>query len=216
MFTGLIEEVGTIESIIKSGKSGRMSIKADKVLTGTKVGDSISTNGVCLTVIRVAPKSFTADVMAETMRMSNLENLSSGDRVNLERALCLSERVGGHMVSGHIDGLGIITKIGNEDNAIWITIETSGDLLRYIVKKGSIAIDGVSLTVAYVDAAIFKVAIIPHTKSATTLEGKKAGDQVNLECDIVGKYIEKLLMPSSQKTDQENIHMDFLNKYGFL
>lgn len=216
MFTGLIEEVGTIESVIKSVKSGRITIKASKVLTGTKLGDSISTNGVCLTVTEAGTNFFTVDVMGETMRRSNLKNLNKGEKVNLERALSLSDRLGGHIVSGHIDGVGVITNFENEDNAVWITIGATEELLRYIVQKGSIAIDGVSLTVAYVDKNIFKVSIIPHTKSVTTLLGKKVGDELNLECDIVGKYIEKLLVPKSEPIVKENIDMNFLSKYGFI
>lgn len=216
MFTGLVDEVGIIQAIIKSTKSARITIKAKKVLEEVKLGDSISTNGVCLTVTDFSTNHFTVDVMAETMRRSNLKNLSSGDEVNLERALRVGDRLGGHMVSGHIDGIGVIAKYENEDNAVWITISTSPEILRYIVEKGSIAIDGVSLTVAYVDDSIFKVSIIPHTRDATTLLRKKTGDMVNLECDMVGKYIEKLIFVKEEPEIKKGIDLDFLSKNGFV
>jgi riboflavin synthase len=215
MFTGLVEEIGTIQSVIKSTKSAKIIIKASKVLEDVKLGDSISTNGVCLTVTEYTAKSFTVDVMAETMRRSNLNNLSPGDEVNLERALRVGDRLGGHIVSGHIDGVGMISKYEDEDNAVWITISAGPELLRYIVQKGSIAIDGVSLTVAYVDESVFKVSIIPHTKDVTTLLRKKAGVQVNLECDMVGKYIEKLMGAKEQAPVKQGINFNFLSEHGF-
>lgn len=216
MFTGLVEEVGTIQAITRSTKSAKITIKASIVLEGVKLGDSISTNGVCLTVTDFSTSHFTVDVMAETMRRSNLKNLSSGDEINLERALRLGDRLGGHMVSGHIDGVGIISKYENEDNAVWITIRTSPEILKYIVEKGSIAIDGVSLTVAYVDDASFKVSIIPHTKDVTTLLRRKIGSEINLECDMVGKYIEKLIFAKEQTTMKKGIDLNFLNENGFM
>ena len=163
MFTGLVEEIGTIDSISKSEKSAKITIKAEKVLEDVKLGDSICTNGVCLTVVSFDSHKFTVDVMAESMRRSNLKNLSKGDEVNLERALRLGDRLGGHIVSGHIDGTGKIEDYTREDNAVWITVSAPPELLRYIIQKGSIAIDGVSLTVAYADGEVFKVSIIPHT-----------------------------------------------------
>ncbi len=215
MFTGLVEEIGRVQSIIKSTKSARIIINAETVLEGVNLGDSISTNGVCLTVTSFTSKSFSVDVMAETMRRSNLHILSPGDEVNLERALRLGDRLGGHMVSGHIDGMGTIANYENEDNAVWVTIDTSTELLKYIVQKGSIAIDGISLTVAYVDENVFKVSIIPHTKDITTLLRKKVGDIVNLECDMIGKYIEKLLMSKEQAPVKKGIDMNFLSENGF-
>lgn len=215
MFTGLIEEIGKIQSIIKGEKSARITIKAEKVLQEVRLGDSISTNGVCLTVTEFTSNSFSVDVMAETMRRSNLHMLSSGDEVNLERALKLGDRLGGHLVSGHIDGMGTITKYENEDNAVWVTIETSKEILKYIVQKGSISIDGISLTVASVGETAFKVSIIPHTKDITTLLRKKAGEVVNLECDMVGKYIEKLLYSKEQASIKSGIDMNFLSENGF-
>lgn len=216
MFTGLVEEIGNIKAIIKSTKSAKITIKASKVLEEVKLGDSISTNGVCLTVTDFSTNYFTVDVMAETMRRSNLKNLSSGDEINLERALRLGDRLGGHMVSGHIDGVGVISKYKNEDNAVWITIKTPPELLRYIVEKGSIAIDGVSLTVAYVDDETFKVSIIPHTKDVTTLLRKKIGNEVNLECDMVGKYIEKLISVKEETNVKKGIDINFLSENGFM
>lgn len=215
MFTGLIEEIGKVQSIIKGEKSARIIIKAEKVLQEVRLGDSISTNGVCLTVTEFTSNSFSVDVMAETMRRSNLHMLSSGDEVNLERALKLGDRLGGHLVSGHIDGMGTITKYENEDNAVWVTIETSKEILKYIVQKGSISIDGISLTVASVGETAFKVSIIPHTKDITTLLRKKAGEVVNLECDMVGKYIEKLLYSKEQASIKSGIDMNFLSENGF-
>jgi len=216
MFTGLIEEIGKVEVIIKSAKSARISIKADKILKGIKVGDSISTNGVCLTVTSFSRNNFTVDVMAETMRKSNLNEITPGGTVNLERALCVGDRLGGHIVSGHIDGIGTIKNYAQEDNAVWITVTTTTEILKFIVDKGSISIDGVSLTVAYVDDTKFKVSIIPHTKDKTTLLYKKANEQVNLECDVIGKYIERFLGVREHTTAKKNIDLNFLSENGFI
>jgi riboflavin synthase len=216
MFTGLIEEIGRVQSVVKSTKSARITINARKVLEEVKLGDSISTNGVCLTVTEFSSSSFVVDVMAETMRRSNLHRLSPGDEVNLERALRLGDRLGGHLVSGHIDGVGTIASYENEDNAVWVTIGTDPEVLKYIVQKGSIAIDGISLTVAYVDDAVFKVSIIPHTKEVTTLLRKKAGYMVNLECDMIGKYVEKLLGAKEQAPVKKGLDMNFLSEHGFV
>jgi len=216
MFTGLVEEIGTIDSISKSEKSAKITIKAEKVLDDVKLGDSICTNGVCLTVVSFDSHKFTVDVMAESMRRSNLKNLSKGDEVNLERALRLGDRLGGHIVSGHIDGTGKIEDYTREDNAVWITVSASHELLRYIIQKGSIAIDGVSLTVAYADDEVFKVSIIPHTKDATTLLRKKPGQEVNLECDMIGKYIENFMKFDSKSGSKGEINMEFLARNGFL
>jgi len=197
MFTGIVEEKGTVGHISLAGISGSIAIKARKVLEGTRIGDSIAVNGVCLTVVSLRPDGFTADVMAETIRRTGLGSLKPGDQVNLERAMAADGRFGGHIVAGHIDGVGTIRSAVPEGNAIWITIDAPPQILRYIVEKGSIAIDGISLTVAYVDESVFKVSVIPHTAAETTLLSKKAGDIVNLENDIVGKYIEKLMRPVS-------------------
>ena len=197
MFTGIVEEKGTVGHISLAGISGSIAIKARKVLEGTRIGDSIAVNGVCLTVVSLRPDGFTADVMAETIRRTSLGSCQPGDPVNLERAMAADGRFGGHIVAGHIDGVGTIRSAVPEGNAVWITIEAPPQILRYIVEKGSIAIDGISLTVAYVDESVFKVSVIPHTAAETTLLSKKAGDIVNLENDIVGKYIEKLMRPVS-------------------
>lgn len=214
MFTGLIEEIGIVKSIVKTSQSGQITIEAKEVIHETKIGDSICTNGVCLTVTKITDYLFTVDVMPETMRKSNLGKLNVGSKVNLERALKASDRMGGHIVSGHIDGTGIITQFKEEENATWITVKTPRSLLKYIIDKGSIAIDGTSLTVAMVDDESFKVSIIPHTKEKTILISKKQGDDVNLECDIVGKYVEKLLGFKENDKD-EKLSLEFLRLNGF-
>ena len=215
MFTGIIEEVGTLKKIENGQQSSRLTIEGKTVLEETKIGDSISVNGVCLTVTTMTNSLYTADVMAETLRRSSLGSLKVGSKVNLERAMAANGRFGGHIVSGHIDGTGVVKGLKKEDNAVWISIETTNALLRYIVEKGSIAIDGISLTVASVDHSGFKVSIIPHTSGHTTLLDKSAGGIVNLECDIIGKYVEKLLKKDSDTTKNSGITMDFLSKYGF-
>lgn len=216
MFTGIVEEIGRVDTVIVGRKSARIKIHAKKVLEDVKLGDSISTNGVCLTVTEFDDSSFTVDVMAETMRRSNLGNLQKGSMVNLERALKIGDRLGGHIVSGHIDGVGVINELKREDNAIWVSIGAPLEILRYVVLKGSIAIDGVSLTVAYVDDNEFKVSVIPHTQEETTLTHKKVGDKVNLECDMIGKYIEKLLVSKEISSCKRGIDEDFLRENGFL
>lgn len=215
MFTGIIEEVGQVKSIKEGTISSTILVEANKVLENTKIGDSICTNGVCLTVTEINKNEFKADVMAETLRRSNLGSLKKGSKVNLERALTLQTPLGGHLVSGHIDGVGKIIEIKPEDNATWFYIELEKKLLRYVVEKGSIAIDGISLTVAYVDNRGFKVSIIPHTSKETILLTKKVSDKVNIECDVVGKYIEKLLIPK-EKEKKSNIDMNFLINNGFM
>jgi len=216
MFTGIIEEIGKIKNVSNSGDGASIIIQASKVLEDVNLGDSISTNGVCLTVNQFNSNSFRVDVMAETMRRSNLKDLKIGSKVNLERAVAVGTRLGGHMVSGHIDNVGVIEGYEKEDNAVWITVRPPQDLLKYIINKGSIAVDGVSLTVAYVDDSSFKISIIPHTKDATTLIGKGVGQLVNLECDLIGKYIEKLVNhKANSKEEKKDITMDFLAKHGF-
>lgn len=217
MFTGIIEEIGQIKHIALGTKSSAMIIGADKVLDDVKIGDSISTNGVCLTVSRFGSDYFEADVMAETMRRTNFRELKPGDKVNLERAMQLNGRFGGHIVSGHVDGTGVIVSMKKEENAVWVSIGTNENILKYIVEKGSITIDGISLTVAYVDDHIFKVSIIPHTGAQTTLLGKKIGDSVNLENDLIGKYVEKMLKSRMQSAGVRSsvIDEDYLRKYGF-
>ncbi len=204
MFTGIIEEIGKIEYIKRGTKSATISIHAENILGDVKVGDSVAVNGVCLTATTVNKTSFTADVMAETMRRSSLSELTAGSLVNLERAMPMNGRFGGHIVSGHIDGTGVIDSFKREENAIWVTVNAEPKLLKYIVEKGSIAIDGVSLTVAYVDDRCFKVSLIPHTSDMTILTKKKVGDKVNLENDIVGKYVEKLMSTNSDDSTGKN------------
>ena len=215
MFTGLIEEIGEVKHIVKGLKSAKITISASKVLNGVNIGDSICTNGVCLTVVEFTKDTFTVDVMPETMKRSNLNRLKIGSRVNLERALRLGDRLGGHIVSGHIDGVGIISNMEKDDNAIWVSIKSTSDILKYIIHKGSITIDGISLTVAYVDKEIFKVSIIPLTKEETTLLSKSIGQEVNLECDVVGKYIERFTTFNKEQKQKSNIDINFLKENGF-
>nr|WP_297274570.1 riboflavin synthase [uncultured Agathobaculum sp.] len=217
MFTGIIEEIGTVRRIERGAAGARLTIAAKTVLEGTELGDSIATNGVCLTVVSMTSDSFSADVMAESLRRSSLGALQTGSSVNLERAMPLNGRFGGHIVSGHIDGTGTIASQQREDNAVWVTVRAPAALLRYIVEKGSIAIDGVSLTVAAVDETSFAVSIIPHTGAQTILLDKKAGETVNLECDVIGKYVEKLLAPyaPTDKAAPSGITMEFLAQNGF-
>ena len=218
MFTGIVEETGTIKKIEKGTSSGRLTIEADKVLQGSEIGDSIAVNGVCLTITGMSGHLFTADVMAETIRRSNLGTLSSGSRVNLERAMAADGRFGGHIVSGHIDGTGVITEYTREENAIWVTITCDKKLLKYIIEKGSITIDGISLTVAKVDDEGFQVSVIPHTGEETILLKKASGDLVNLENDIIGKYVDKLLhFKDKEEPDAgKKVDMNFLAENGFL
>lgn len=192
MFTGIVEECGTVLDVLKNGVSGSVQIQASTVLEGTKTGDSIAVNGVCLTVTKLTKSSFTTDVMAETFRRTNLGSLGKNSRVNLERAMAADGRFGGHIVSGHIDGTGIISRIKKEGNAVWIYISAPQSILNLIVEKGSVAVDGISLTVAAVSDKEFAVSVIPHTRENTALSGKKTGAVVNLENDIIGKYVQKL------------------------
>ncbi|MEG1254622.1 riboflavin synthase [Clostridium sp.] len=218
MFTGIVEEIGVVQGIKKGEKSSKLVIKANKILEKTILGDSICTNGVCLTVTNLSGNIFEADVMAETLRRSNLGKLAIGSRVNLERALSLEGRLGGHIVSGHIDGVGEVTSLVKEDNATWVNIKATSQVLKYVVEKGSIAIDGISLTVAYVNDEAFKVSIIPHTGEETILLAKKSGDTVNLECDVIGKYVEKLLGLNTVKKEAKStsISEEFLINNGFM
>ena len=209
MFTGIVEEVGTVASI----GGGTIKVNCDLVLSDVLLGDSISTNGVCLTVTAFGEHWFTADIMPETVSRSTFSNVSIGSKVNLERAMVADGRFGGHMVSGHIDGVGRIESLIPDGNAIWVTVTAPDDVLKYVIMKGSIAIDGISLTVAHVDEDSFKVSVIPMTGSETTLLSKASGDSVNLECDIYGKYVERFMTFQPKKKD---ISMDFLRSNGFL
>lgn len=193
MFTGIVEEVGRVQSIRREPANAVLTIAASKVLEDVHLGDSIAVCGVCLTVTSFTSSAFTADVMHETLNRSSLGALKPGSPVNLERAMPANGRFGGHIVSGHIDGTGRITRIRPDGNAVWYTVSATPSLLRYIVEKGSIAIDGISLTVAQVTGRDFSVSIIPHTQGQTTLSARRVGDTVNLETDCIGKYVEKLL-----------------------
>lgn len=217
MFTGIVEEVGTVRSVVSGQISGELAVRASKVLSGTRVGDSIAVNGVCLTVTALLPDGFTADVMPETLRRSNLGKLRQGAKVNLERAMAADGRFGGHIVSGHIDGVGTITEQRREGNAVWVRVAASQEILALIVEKGSICIDGISLTVAALDDDSFQVSIIPHTGSETTLLTKAVGDPVNLENDVVGKYMQRLMQPAiaRKKPAESRITMEFLAEHGF-
>lgn len=220
MFTGIIEEKGTVSSVKKGSVSSRITFSASVVLSDIHEGDSIAVNGVCLTATDITANTFTADVMAETMRRSSLGSLKPGDRVNMERAMLCGGRFGGHIVSGHIDGTGTVVSMKREENAVWVTISADSTLLKYIVEKGSVALDGISLTVAAVTEKDFKVSIIPHTASETTLLSKKAGDCINIECDMIGKYVEKLLGFASVDTQKQNckpsaITREMLLRNGF-
>jgi len=212
MFTGIVEELGTVESVRKGAHSAVLTVNASKVLEDCHIGDSICTNGVCLTVTTFTSTSFSADVMHETLNRSSLGALRPGSRVNLERAMPLDGRFGGHIVSGHIDGTGTINRIKADDNAVWYTIQAERSIMRYIVEKGSICIDGISLTVADVTDSTFSVSIIPHTREVTSLGTKQVGDVVNLENDILGKYVEKLLDP---RQGGGSISREFLAQHGF-
>ena len=216
IFTGIIEELGVVKSIAINGASGCISIKAKIVLEGTLLGDSIAVIGSCLTVTSINSDGFSADVMAETVKRTSLSQVGKGDLVNLERAMILNGRFGGHIVSGHIDGTGTITKYTKEENAIWVTIKAPDEILDLIVEKGSICIDGISLTVATVSDQDFQVSIIPHTAKETTLIHKKVGSLVNLENDIVGKYIKKLMENNQEEQAKKasGLTMEMLEEYG--
>lgn len=215
MFTGIIEEIG----IVKSVKSKVITIEANKIFDDLKLGDSVAVNGTCLTISSFSNKILNADVTTETLSRTNLGDLKLGFKVNLERALTLNGRLGGHIVSGHIDGVGIIKNISKSENDIILKIEVSANLMKYIIEKGSVAVDGISLTVAEVNKNNFSIAIIPHTFKETILFYKKEGDKVNIENDIIGKYVEKLLTfnnyNNKKNNKNSNINMEFLIKNGF-
>lgn len=216
MFTGIVEEIGKIVRVEKGAKSSRLTVSGDKIFSDLKLGDSVATNGVCLTVTSFSKGIFTADVMNETLKRSNLGELRQGSMVNLERAMIANGRFGGHIVSGHIDGTGVITKIEQDDIAVWYTIRADRKIMKYIIEKGSVAIDGISLTIAKVTDNDFAVSLIPHTAKETVLGYKKTGDTVNLENDVVGKYIEHFLsFKEEPETKSSGITKEFLLKAGF-
>lgn len=213
MFTGIIEEIGKVKEVVYRDGSMKLCIQCQKVLRDVVVGDSIAVNGICLTVTTFTSMDMEADVMPETLRTTSLAEAKPGKPVNLERALPVNGRLGGHIVSGHIDGTGKIQRKYREGNALWLAIQTQAEIMKYILHKGSIAIDGTSLTVAKMEEDSFSVSLIPHTAEMTILSHKEIGSVVNLECDILGKYIEKFMQP--QEKNKSGITMDTLKKYGF-
>ncbi len=216
MFTGIIEEIGKVTAVQKGSVSSFIKIQAGRIFKDIHIGDSIAVNGVCLTVTDFSGNVFTADVMNETLSHSSLGSLKNGSSVNLERAMSAGGRFGGHIVTGHIDGTGTITKIKKDGIAVWYTISADTNILRYIIYKGSVAIDGISLTVAQVTDCCFSVSIIPHTSERTILSDKKVGDIVNLENDVIGKYVDKLINSTQSRPDAKSgITKEFLEKYGF-
>ncbi len=216
MFTGIIEEIGRISHIVRHKDSATLTVLASKVLDGTRIGDSICVNGICLTVTTLLPNGFTADVMHETLNRSSLADARVNTKVNLERAMSANGRFGGHIVSGHVDGTGTITKIEQDSNAIWFTVQAPSSILRYIVEKSSITIDGISLTVAKVGSSDFAISAIPHTVTQTILKEKKIGSLVNLEADIIGKYIERFLTFQEKPSSRSTLTKEHLTLYGFL
>lgn len=210
MFTGIIEEIGTVNSITRGAKSFTLTVAAHTVLEDTIVGDSIATNGVCLTVTAIQDGAFSADVMPETVSRTSLSQLQKGSKVNLERALTLQKRLGGHIVSGHVDGTGRVSRRYNDDNALWLWIDCTPDIMRYIVEKGSITIQGISLTVAKVQSGSFAVSLIPHTQEATTLHSARVGDVVNLENDVIAKYVERLMKCDEQQEEKIDLYRRFM------
>ncbi|WP_281773229.1 riboflavin synthase [Haemophilus parahaemolyticus] len=215
MFTGIIEEVGKIAQINKKGEFAVVTIQASKVLQDVHLGDSIAVNGVCLTVTSFTENQFTADVMSETLKRTSLGELKPSSPVNLERAMAANGRFGGHIVSGHIDGTGEVVEIKPAYNSTWYRIKAAPKLMRYIIEKGSITIDGISLTVVDTDETSFRVSIIPHTIAETNLGTKKIGSLVNLENDIVGKYIEQFLLKKEPENPPRQLTVDFLKNAGF-
>lgn len=217
MFTGIIEEIGRVKGIAHGSKSVRLDIAAKTVMEGTQVGDSIATNGVCLTVTTLTGTGFTADVMPESVKRTSLAALKAGSEVNLERALTLQTRLGGHIVSGHVDGTGSVIRREDDDNAVWLWVECAPQLMRYIIEKGSVTLQGVSLTVAKVTATSFAVSLIPHTQGATTLHKVRVGDVLNIENDVIAKYVEKFTMtPVESSADdmaaKANLYRNFMLK----
>lgn len=214
MFTGLVAELGTVQNLTRQGQSYHLTVTADKVLAGLKIGDSIAVNGACLTVVQLGGGSFTADVMPETVRLTNIGLLHSGDRVNLERTLRLCDGLDGHIVTGHVEGLGTITSRQPDGIATLVTISAEPRLLKYILPKGSVAIDGISLTVTQLTGGSFAVSLIPHTLRETTLGFKQIGDKVNLETDIIGKYVERML--SFKDKAEDKLDKNILFENGFM
>lgn len=218
MFTGIVEEMGAVSAIEKSLAGTRLTFLASTVMNDLKIGDSVSVNGTCLTVVSRGEREFSVEVSPETLAVTTLGHLTAGAAVNLERAMRLNERLGGHMVSGHIDGIGTIATRRPEGNAIILECEAPKEILRYCVPKGSITVDGISLTINQVTDRSFTLAIIPHTAKVTTLGLKRVGDQVNLESDLIGKYVERLLQERGMLPPRPTpaIDLDYLKKRGLI
>ncbi|MDY7222128.1 riboflavin synthase [Halalkalibacterium halodurans] len=214
MFTGIIEDVGIIDAIQQTGEAIVMTITSKKIVSDVQLGDSIAVNGVCLTVTSFTDTQFTVDLMPETVRATSLRLLSKGSRVNLERAMVANGRFGGHIVSGHVDGIGTIRKKERKDNAVYYTIEVSSSLRRYMIHKGSVAVDGTSLTIFDVSDKTFTISIIPHTMEETIIGLKKAGDIVNIECDLIGKYIEQFVQ-QGKPVNEGGLTKAFLTEHGY-
>lgn len=215
MFTGLIEEIGLLRDIKRSGDSMVLKISAKNILSDVNIGDSISLNGICLTVTQFDKSSFSVDVMPETLYKTSLSELKTGSKVNLERAMRASDRFGGHFVAGHVDGLATLVDKKTLDNAIYLKFKVDSSLLKYMISKGSIAIDGISLTIVKVENEYLTVSIIPHTLQNTNLIDKDIGMSVNIEVDMLGKYVENLLLNYADKKINENITAAFLEENGF-
>lgn len=219
MFTGIIESLGTLSGIRPAGRGKQLVIHSDVALEGMRPGDSIAVNGACLTAVGLSGHRFQADVSPETLSRTTFGVAKIGDRVNLERALRFSDRIDGHLVSGHIDGMGTIQKLSPRDNAVIIAIDVPKALSRYLIEKGSVAVDGISLTINTCRESGFEVSIIPHTAKSTTLPKKRQGDPVNIETDMIGKYVERFLLRKAGDTDtaeKPSIDLAFLEKTGFL
>lgn len=216
MFTGIIEEIGRISTIQRSGETFVLTIEAGKILEDVHLGDSIAVNGVCLTVTSFSGKGFTVDVMPETVKATSLNHINRGSKVNLERAMAAGGRFGGHFVSGHIDGTGVIRSKKPFENAIYYEIEANQGMLNYIILKGSIAVDGTSLTVFGKTESSFTISLIPHTLSETILGLKGSGDVVNLECDMIGKYVGHFLTDLKGNQKEKGISRSFLEENGFV
>jgi riboflavin synthase len=215
VFTGIIEETGRIEDLRHGYQGATINIAAKLVLAGMKQGDSIAVNGVCLTVVQKNDASFVCDLSSETLRRTSLGKAREGTVVNLERPLAMDARLGGHFVQGHVDAVGRVARMLPEGGGSVLSIEFPPDLGRYVVPKGSIAVDGISLTIASLEPRLFSVAIIPHTLRATNLRTLRAGDPVNLEVDILGKYVERLLQPEMQQNNASKWNVEYLKEQGF-
>ena len=216
MFTGIIEETGVIREIRRNSLSASLTVTCHKILEDIHIGDSIAVNGICLTVTSFTSSDFTVDVMPETIQKTSLKILTKSSLVNLERAMAANGRFGGHFVSGHIDDTGVLAKLEENEIAVICTIATSEDIANGIVPKGSVTLDGISLTVVNVNERDFTVSLIPHTRNVTNFKNKKIGDPINIETDVIGKFVKKYMLLSEKKPTQCDISMDFLAEKGFL